>query len=358
MSLSLSSVLGGKVIIKPENTSSDFTQLMPVASGDVVLETATQTLSNKTISDPVMDMINSGPMAGFRNVIINGNFDYWQRGTTVTNISTQTYLSDRWKIVRSGATVDVLRQSFTLGQTDVPYEPTYFHRMVVNSVTGAANYALLEQPIESVRTFANTVCTLSFWAKADTYKNMAIEIQQSFGTGGSASVFFYVGSCNIDMNWKKYVFTFTMPSITGKTVGTSSDDSCMLHFWLDAGTDLNSRTGNLDHQSGVFDIAQVQLEAGPTATTFERRPPQTEFALCQRYYQNSSSIVSGYAYAAVVYHANIYNSHIFPVSMRRAPTMSIIPTGGTVSDVQPNQFGWYSICNSTVGAYYIAQAEL
>lgn len=34
--------------------------------------------------------INSGPLAGFRNAIINGNFDIWQRGDTFNAIASGT----------------------------------------------------------------------------------------------------------------------------------------------------------------------------------------------------------------------------------------------------------------------------
>jgi hypothetical protein len=78
--------------------------------------------------------------------------------------------------------------------------------------------------------------------------------------------------------------TATIPSLSGKTLGTNGDSAFTLNIWFDAGSDYNSRTDTLGQQSGTFDIAQVQVEPGPVATPFERRPIGTELALCQRYY--------------------------------------------------------------------------
>ena len=118
---------------------------------------------------------STGLNPAFRNKIINGNFDYWQRGTST---STAGYLADRWYTNSAGSTFTSSRQSFTLGQTAVPNEPTYFHRTVVTSVAGTGNQVVTYQKIESVRTLAGQTSTLSFWAKADASKNIAVEYVQ------------------------------------------------------------------------------------------------------------------------------------------------------------------------------------
>ena len=84
-------------------------------------------------------------------------------------------------------------------------------------------------------------------------------------------------------------------------MGSNNDDYLELRFWFDAGSSFNSRTNSLGQQSGTFDIAQVQLEAGSVATPFEIRPIGTELLMCQRYYQSlyfyEQSDVTTYTYA-------------------------------------------------------------
>jgi hypothetical protein len=49
--------------------------------------------------------------------------------------------------------------------------------------------------------------------------------------------------------------------------------------------------------SGTWTIDNVQLEAGSTATNFERRPIGTELALCQRYFQKTYDVETAQATA-------------------------------------------------------------
>lgn len=222
-----------------------------------------------------------------RNVIINGNFDVWQRGTSLGSGTGKRYLPDRFFTNSTGSAYVPSRQSFTLGQTDVPNEPTYFFRNVVTSVAGAGNHCNATQRVEGVRTFAGQAVVLTFWAKADASKNIAAEIAQNFGTGGSPSavVSVQVTTCALTTSWQKFTITTTISSISGKTLGSDGNDALELNIWFDAGSSLNSRTNSLGQQNGTFDIAQVQWEAGSVASAFEKLPIELIFSLCERYYE-------------------------------------------------------------------------
>jgi hypothetical protein len=260
-------------------------------------------------------------MGPYKNKIINGNFDIWQRSTS--NTSSGYFTADRWGSEHgSGTTKTASRQSFTLGQTDVPGEPTYFMRHVVTTGGTSGAYAVPYQRIESVRTLAGKTATLSFWAKANASKNIATEFTQFFGTGGSPSATVNgigVTTHALTTSWQKFTTTVSIPSISGKTLGSDSNDFLCIFFFLDAGSTFNARTNSLGNQSGTFDIAQVQLEEGPVATAFEQRHIAQEFALCQRYYQAlidhawEGTITSG--------HKATINIPIIP-SMRATPSVT------------------------------------
>ena len=309
--------------------------------------------------------INAGPLAGMRNAIINGNFDIWQRGTSFTG----GYGSDRWITNVNGSTAVTSRQAFTLGQTDVPGEPTYFSRTVVTSVANAANYAQLVQLIEDVRTFANQQITVSFWAKADASKPISVQMGQRFGSGGSPStdVYFGVTKTPIGTSWQKIAITATVPSISGKALGTDNNSSLGIDIWFDAGSDLNSRTDTLGQQSGTFDIAQVQVEPGAVATAFERRPIGMELALCQRYYEKL--FFGGQGYTAAV--GNIRGGvAYFAASKRAGPSITLTAVNyNNASTATPQLFGEpttgfvHFAASTAAGVFYydgiaIASAEL
>ena len=261
---------------------------------------------------------DGGPLSGFRNAIINGNFDIWQRGTSFSNPTAGAYTADRWVLNYngSGATRTISRQLFTLGQTDVPGEPQYFLRYAQTAAGSGGTFNVLTQRIEGVRTFAGQTITISFYAKATTNITTSISLFQNFGTGGSpsATTFINGGNISVGTTFTKYSSTITIPSITGKTIGTDNND----HFVLDIALPLNA-TFNID-------IAQVQIEAGPVATPFERRPIGTELTLCQRYYQWNVST------QGAMNEAN--NRFVCPVGftvpMRATPNVSIRSGGNAI----------------------------
>jgi hypothetical protein len=224
----------------------------------------------------------------FRNKIINGNFDIWQRGTSQTSSGYGS--ADRWENFNTGSTKTTSQQTFTVGQTEVPNNPKYYLRNVITTGGGVNDRVLSNQKIEDVTALAGKTLTFSFWAKADSAKNIATEVVQNFGTGGSPSATvtgIQVKTHNLTTSWQKFTDTISIPSISGKTIGSDENHYMSFAFWFDAGSSYNSRTNSLGNQSGTFDIAQFQLEEGTAATPFEHRPIGMELSLCQRYYQKS-----------------------------------------------------------------------
>lgn len=294
------------------------------------------------------NLIN-GTSLCFRNKIINGNFDIWQRGTSLASGTGGRYLADRFTNASIGSTYTVSQQFFSNGQTDVPNNPSYFHRTVVSSVAGNGNLGYLVQSVESVKTLAGKTATLSFYAKADSAKPISIEFLQAFGTGGSPSTpvtGIGVQKLNLTTSWQKFTVTANIPSITGKTIGTDGNDYLAVIFWFNAGSDFNARTNSLGQQSGTFDIAQVQLEEGSVATPFEIRPIGTELALCQRYYWKGFARAGGTNSNSI---GSLSESFIcFPVNMRVMPTLAKEPDtqtnciGAAILDsARPNGFRYF-----------------
>jgi hypothetical protein len=168
--------------------------------------------------------LTNTPISGFRNAIINGGFDIWQRGTTATATSNSYTSADRWVNTFDGSSsaTTISRQSFIPGNTISGYEPEYFLRYAQTSAGSGGSFRTICQRIENVRTFAGQTVTLSFWAKADSNRTLDTRIRQNFGSGGSANVDTNGSSINLTTSWSRYFTTITLPSISGKTIGTGN----------------------------------------------------------------------------------------------------------------------------------------
>jgi hypothetical protein len=289
------------------------------------------TITTSSVSESVT--FTSGD--SFKNVIPNGDLRVWQRGAGAF-AGGSDYSADRVRSSNAGTTSSITRQSFALGNAIAGYEPTYYLRAVVTSVAGASNRGSFLFPIESVRTFANQTVTLSFWAKADASKNIAVEFGQSFGNGGTPSTTVdSIGSQLVALttSWVRKSITVTIPSISGKTLGTNGDDYLGVIFWMDAGSTYATRTASLGQQSGTFDFWGFQLEQGSVATPFEILPYDVQLGRCQRYYYRMAPGVSSgvFGSGATPTTTTARVPVHFPVTMRDTP-VSPLETTGTAGD--------------------------
>jgi hypothetical protein len=258
------------------------------------------------------------------NAIINGAFDINQRGFTSGTVG-GTFPFDRWVTDATGdGTTTFSAQTFTPGAAPVAgYEGTNFLRLVTTGQTSSSVRSSFTQRIENVRTFAGETVTLSFFAKSGSgTPKLALEMFQNFGSGGSANVFLTGQQVTISSSWTRYSATFSVPSLSGKTIGANNNLS--LNIFVSAGSDLNARTGSLGIQSNTFDIWGVQLEAGSVATPFRRNANslQGELAACQRYFfrtrQYDISGVMGTGLQLSTTSSRIFAQ--YPVTMRVKPT--------------------------------------
>lgn len=198
--------------------------------------------------------------------IIDGNFDVWMGGASFT---APGYGATLWRHDFGSGAGTVSRQLHTLGQTLVPGDPAYFLRHARTSAAAAAN-TVQEYRIENVRTYAGKQVTVRMYLKALAGKTLRVDLVQSFGTGGSpsADVTITQQDAVVTTAFAPYTLTFTLPSITGKTLGTNANDYLALR--LRETTSFTTFT---------LDIGAVQLDPGTVAPEFPFAPDAITRAL-------------------------------------------------------------------------------
>lgn len=253
-----------------------------------------------------------------KNKFINGDFGVWQRGTSFALTSaTGSFAADRYATYSefTGGSITVSRQTFTPATAPVAgYEGQYFLRWAQTSTTGGTNPTSgISQNIEDVRTFAGQTVTLSFWAKADASRTVTTGYEQYCGVGGSGYISGSVGSYSVTTSWTRFSTTFTVPSLSGKTLGANSRLQINMSFPLNT--------------TATIDTWGWQLEAGSSATDFVTASGgslQGELAMCQRYYYRStggSSTGNSMGYLGQALTTTIVDFMVVPqATMRVAPT--------------------------------------
>lgn len=281
----------------------------------------------------------------FRNKVINGDMRIDQRnaGSAVATGSTFVYPVDRFRVKNDVANGNTQRSTTA---------PTGFtHSLAFTTGTGgsplAGNACTISQAVEGFNiadlawgTASAQTVSASFWVRSSLTGTFAFRI--------SNGVRSYVATYTINAANTFEYKTITIPGDTSGTWATDNSAGMYLNWDLGSGSSFNAASagswvvGDFLRVSGTasvigttgatFYITGVQLEAGPTATPFERRPIGTELALCQRYYQRVNAGTNG-AINSTYQSATSCESSFIPyiVSMRDPGTVTMVALTSGVS---------------------------
>ena len=286
-----------------------------------------------------------GSLSG-RNVIINGNFEIAQRGTSQTAAGYGTL--DRFVMSLSGATATMTQESFTIGQTDVVGSHKFLKLAVSTGNNNSGVYYKVEA--QDAIPFVGKKVTLTYYAKGTS---PAAGLQVAIGWfDGSSSSSYASTTVTLTSTWTKYTHTFDVPSINGITL-TNANTYLEVH-WIQAGTDTGT---------GAYEVnlAQTQLEVGSQSTPFEHEPVGVTLDKCERYFQTYSNRT----WNGINEHAANYKmlvNGVFRQKMRATPTGSFIGTVNVATPQvgvtqRPNAFqglsseGWYFFKWPSSGTY-------
>jgi hypothetical protein len=245
---------------------------------------------------------------GFRNRIINGDMRIDQRNAgasqTFTAGAALAYSVDRFYGHCSGANVTGQRIAGTApnefayrfsGAASVTQIAFGTRLEATNTMDLAGATATLS--VRLANSLLNTVTWTAFYANtADTFGSVASPTRTQIATG-------------------TFTVTSTLATYTAQiSVPAAAVTGIEIVFTVGAQT------------SGTWTIGNIQLEAGSSATSFERRPIGTELALCQRYFQ-----FSGFAFFGQVESGSsttIAGGQMYQVPMRAAPSGTITSNVG------------------------------
>lgn len=202
------------------------------------------------------------------NYVINGAFDIWQRGTTISSAG-GGYVVDRWRqYTDTGSGTNTRQPTFMTGVTQ------YCHRFT--STSASTNYSLF-QYIETSNAInlAGKTITLSAYLRASTTLNMKLEVSYSttVDAGWGVGTFTVVDTKTVSVSTtgSRHSLTVSIPSnATSLSVGISCPTNLTNGQWVE-------ETG-------------IQIEEGLTASQFRRHAGsiQQELSACQRYYYRIS----------------------------------------------------------------------
>lgn len=278
-----------------------------------------------------------------RNLIINGAFDVWQRGTTFNPISiaATAYGADRWQMLQATTNTSnaFVRTATTTAAPD-PSGFTYYTRVQRTSALTFITPFTLQTSVETTtaRRIAGKFVTLSFWARAGANYSAASNYLVSdiiTGTGTDSNIVTgFTGQTTsatannvLTTSWKRFTVT------TSAAIAANITQLGVRFVFTPNGT-----AGANDY----FDITGVQVEPYSAPSDFEFRPFDEELRRCQRYYYRITADATntqkhmgmGFANSTTVAEVMVP----FPVSMRIVPALdtTITVTNLRLSDNTTN----------------------
>ena len=296
---------------------------------------------NAITEDKIADAAVVSLKSGRKNLIINGGFDVWQRGTS-TALTVSAYVSDRFYSSLAGAT----SSRFTVSKSsDAPdgasnslkWECTTAEPTIGTTSAVYNDYRFEGQDVQQLAygTSGAKSVTLSFWVKSNKVGTYVAWFYNATAVRHNAGTY----AVDTADTWEKKTITITGDTVSA--IGNTSAAGLFVRFVYVTGTAYGGGTQvtswspitsanryadqsvNLaDTVGNYIELANVQLELGSVATDFEHRSYGEELALCQRYYWRSEPVFR-IPLSTNLNGGNDYNFCYIqhPVEMRVAPAI-------------------------------------
>ena len=272
-------------------------------SGTAIDTTVTTSTTKIPHSSAVQAYVaaNAGTIQG-KNVIINGNFDIWQRGTSFFLPVDGDYLADRFAYTKDSTiaehlivpstSVPTYAQSGTKSTNSLKIDMT-----TADTTAGFRHSSGISYNVEGYdyAKIAGGDATLSFWVSAPVTGIYNIVFRNS--TPDRTFIREYtIASANV---WQKVEVTVPLTEIfgggwnyengvglrilwqlMGNTSWTTTADAWQTGDFYATANQVNANAS----AAYFFFLSQIQLERGDTATDFEVTSYADELQRCQRYY--------------------------------------------------------------------------
>lgn len=309
-------------------------------------------------ADPVFSSDSAGtvPGAGFRNLLVNADFSVDQR--LATSITDDVYCLDCWYGLAQTGNIGITAQSLQalgiptnirLTQPDVGAQ-----RIGLAQIVEAANCRYLKNAdvvlsgkIRHSLAAPIRYAILSWTSTADSVTSDVVLdwTSASYTAGG----FFLAANVTVQAVGTITPAANVWTSITPITSTLSASmNNIVVMFW----------TEGTAAQNVTLDLADIQLEAGDTATAFEQLPRDTITNHCHRYYQKSFlpttapaqnvEPVTAESFTQVVGASTLFAGHMvrFQAPMRNASyTLTTYNPSAANAEVRNNTAG--SDCTGT-----------
>ena len=287
---------------------------------------------------------------GRKNLVINGDMRFNQRGGTHTTLS--DYTLDRWKfqqdaldnyahnVTQDADSPDAFNNSLKVEVTTSESALDTVEDLAVAQFIEAQNCQALRAGTSSAKPF-----TLSFWVKSTKTGTFSVSILAD--PDGNNKIFATTYNINVASTWEYK--TIKIPPCSVTTIPDTNGKGLTLRWVLIAGSAYTTASSGVLHErddyhsslwagghitqmmtdNDVWQLTGVQLEVGENATDFEYRSYGEELALCQRYFirmdGSSGGLSTGdgaIATLAMWSSGNAYGPIFLPGEMRVAPSLS------------------------------------
>ena len=244
---------------------------------------------------------DAGGLTG-RNLVINGKFSIFQRGTSAITVSgNDDYTADRFLGWANGGGTFTVEQSTDTPNNEFEFSAKLTNTGVDSSVAAGDNYRWatdIEGYNVSQLGYGHSdakAVTLSFWVKSSLAGTYCGALYST--TASRHYIYEYtISSAN---TWEKKTITVSSGDTTGSWNKTNGN-GLRIYWGFGSGSTYQGTAGAwtagekwetsnqaawIGSASATFFITGVQLEVGQTATPFEHEDFGTTLAKCQRYYE-------------------------------------------------------------------------